>query len=46
MSNVTEIRWQTVPQNRSIMIERSVRNFKTRGERRATKSDKRRLSKK
>jgi len=31
----------TVPQNRSGMIEQSICYFKTRGERRATKGDKR-----
>jgi len=36
VSNVTYIRWQTDPQNRSSMIVRSVFNFKTIGERRAT----------
>jgi len=39
MSNVTKIRWDTVPQNRSRMIVRSVRKFKTRGQRRETKGD-------
>jgi len=42
MSNVMWIIWETVPQNRSRMIVRSVCNFKTRGERRATKHDQRR----
>jgi len=32
MNNVTEIRLETVPQNRSRMIIRSVHSFKTRGE--------------
>jgi len=41
MINVTQIRRKTVPKNRSRMIERSVCNFNTRGERRATKGDKR-----
>jgi len=44
MSNVTQITWKTVPHNRSRMIVRSVCNFKTRGERMATKGDKRVIS--
>jgi len=37
MSNVTTyIRCETVPQNRNRMVERSICNFRTRGERRAT----------
>jgi len=40
MSNVTYISWEIVPQNRSRMIIRSVCNYKTRGESRATKGDK------
>jgi len=40
--NVTQIRWEIIPQNRSRTMIRSICYFKTRGERRATKSDKRR----
>jgi len=35
------MRWETVPPNRNRMITKSVCNIKTRGERRATKGDKR-----
>jgi len=37
-------RWDIIPYNRSRMIIRSNCYFKTRGERRATKGDKRRSS--
>jgi len=39
MSNVTQIRWETVPQNRSGMRERSVCNFNTRGEKRVIREE-------
>jgi len=42
MNNVTYIRLKPFPQNRSRLIERSICNFMTRRERRATKDDKRR----
>jgi len=41
MSNVTYIRRETVPQNGSQMIAKSVFNVETRGERRAAKGDRR-----
>jgi len=41
MNNLTQMRWKIVPQNRSRMTERSICYFKTRGERRAIKGDKR-----
>jgi len=41
MSNVKQIRWETVPQSMSRLITRYICYFKTRGERRATKGDKR-----
>jgi len=41
--DVDQITWDIIPQNRSIMILRSICYFKTRGdERNETKSDKRR----
>jgi len=42
MSNVTYIRWETVPQNGCIMTERYSRNFRMRGERKTTKGVQRR----
>jgi len=42
MTNVTYIRYEIIPQNCSRMIIRSICNFKTRGERRATKGDQKR----
>jgi len=37
MSKVTGIKWETIPQNRSGMMERFVCNVRTKGERKATK---------
>jgi len=44
MSNVTQIRWEIVPYNRSRMIIRSICYFNTGYERRETKGDTRRPS--